>query len=158
MCSLTADRRWTSISVPADAPLWTDDFSNVVAVLNWSYKLDCVRRGGKSGAAGRPGERKARGIRTPLMPILPREPDIFPETLFETGVSADPGFGWWAGYTLPRREKELMRRLHRLEIAFYCPMIQRRSRSPAGRVRTSFNPLFPGYVFILGPEEVRYRA
>ena len=51
-----------------------------------------------------------------------------------------------------------MRRLRRMGVAFYCPLIPRRTRSPAGRERTSFNPLFPGYVFILATEEERYRA
>jgi transcription antitermination factor NusG len=92
------------------------------------------------------------------MPILPQEPDVFPESLFGEEFVLDPAAKWWAIYTLPRREKELMRRLRRLEISFYCPMIKRRSRSAAGRARTSFNPLFPGYVFLLGTEEQRYKA
>jgi hypothetical protein len=26
---------WTPLAVPPDAPLWTDDFSNLVTVLSW---------------------------------------------------------------------------------------------------------------------------
>ena len=89
------------------------------------------------------------------MPILPQEPDIWPENLFD---QASPEGTWWALYTLPRREKDLMRRLLRMEIPFYGPLIKRRSRSPAGRSRTSYVPLFPGYVFLHGSEEQRYRS
>jgi len=61
-------------------------------------------------------------------------------------------------YTLSRREKELMRRLRSIEIPFYCPLIAKKTRSPSGRVRTSHIPLFPGYVFVQGNDEQRYRA
>ena len=92
------------------------------------------------------------------MPILPQEPDIYPDALLEADtLDAAVAYPWWAAYTLPRREKELVRRLRRLGITFYCPMVKKRSRSPAGRVRTSFIPLFSGYVFVSGNEEHRYR-
>ncbi len=93
------------------------------------------------------------------MPILPREPDIYPAELFEQPDAQDAGSEpWWAMYTLARREKELMRRLRGLEISFYGPMIHKRSRSPGGRVRDSYVPLFPSYVFVRGSEEQRQRA
>jgi transcription antitermination factor NusG len=66
--------------------------------------------------------------------------------------------GWWAMYTLARREKELARRLRALEIPHYCPLIRKRFRSPSGRVRESFVPLFPGYVFLCGDQQQRYQA
>ncbi len=92
------------------------------------------------------------------MPILPQEPDIWPENLFaEEAVNTDAGT-WWALHTLPRREKDLMRRLRRMEIPFYGPMVKRRSRSPGGRSRTSYVPLFAGYVFLFGSEEQRYQS
>ncbi len=40
------------------------------------------------------------------MPILPREIDLFPATLFEDRAPTD-GANWWAVHTLSRREKEL---------------------------------------------------
>ena len=93
------------------------------------------------------------------MPILAQETDIYPENLFEVaGQETDPAVYWWALYTLPRREKELMRRLLALEVPFYCPIIPKRNRSPAGRVRTSYVPLFHNYVFIHADEMQRYRA
>lgn len=93
------------------------------------------------------------------MPILPLEPDIFPEDLLDNGGRAEGmGWGWWALYTLPRREKELMRRLRQMGIGHYGPLIKRRTRSPGGRKRVSYVPLFPSYVFLRGAEEDRYRA
>jgi transcriptional antiterminator RfaH len=93
------------------------------------------------------------------MPILPREPDIFPQDLLN-GYEAPPEWeaSWWALHTLPRREKDLVRRLRRLGIPHYSPLIARRSRSPGGRIRTSYVPLFSGYVFVRGGEDQRYHA
>jgi transcriptional antiterminator RfaH len=91
------------------------------------------------------------------MPILAQEPDIFPDTLLDQpSESADDT--WFAMYTLARQEKELMRKLRPLKIAHYGPMIQQRKRSPQGRIRTSYVPLFTGYVFIRGDEVARHNA
>ncbi len=93
------------------------------------------------------------------MPILPHEPDIFPEDLLEADPAGQvPGTKWWALYTLARREKDLVRRLRAMEIPHYGPMIQRRTRSAGGRVRTSYVPLFSGYVFLRGTEEQRAKS
>lgn len=88
------------------------------------------------------------------MPILPREIDLYPADLLECGSDLP----WWVTYTLSRREKELMRQLKRLGIGFYCPLIPKRNRSPSGRVRTSYVPLFPGYVFVQADAEARQLA
>lgn len=90
------------------------------------------------------------------MPILPQEPDLLPETLLDDWQHL-PG-SWWVIYTLARREKELMRRLRTLEIGFYCPLIPRRTRSPGGRTRTSYVPLFANYVFMWGDDAQRQLA
>jgi transcriptional antiterminator RfaH len=100
------------------------------------------------------------------MPILAPEPDIYPADLFdiaEQGAGdpspqSDNGPSWWALYTMSRREKDLMRRLHKQEIPFYCPIIPKRNRSPAGRIRISHVPLFSNYVFVYGDEMQRYLA
>lgn len=93
------------------------------------------------------------------MPILGPEPDLFPADLFDlAAANADPARGWWALYTLSRREKELMRNLLAMEVPFYCPIVPKRYRSPAGRVRTTHLPLFTNYVFLYGDEELRYKA
>ncbi len=51
-----------------------------------------------------------------------------------------------------------MRQLAALELPFYAPIIERRHRSPNGRLRKTYEPLFSNYVFICGDEEVRYKA
>ena len=93
------------------------------------------------------------------MPILPREPDVYPESLLEKSNPELPAdMQWWAVYTLARREKDLMRRLRQMSITHYGPLIKRRRRSPSGRVRHSYVPLFPGYVFLCANEEQRQLA
>lgn len=95
------------------------------------------------------------------MPILGREEDIYPSNLLdeeENSVLSDPDCRWWCVYTMSRREKDLMRKLAKLGIAYYGPVIPKRYRSPNGRLRTSYVPLFPNYVFMWGTEESRYQA
>lgn len=89
------------------------------------------------------------------MPILKPEPDCFPEDLLEHVADDAP---WWACYTRSRQEKQLMRSLRKADIAHYAPIISRRYRSPAGRIRESFIPLFANYVFVCGDEMARYQA
>ena len=65
---------------------------------------------------------------------------------------------WWLAYTKSRQEKQFMRQLRDLEIAHYGPQVAHRRRSPAGRIRTTYAPLFNNYVFICGNDEKRYEA
>ncbi|RMF40123.1 MAG: antitermination protein NusG [Planctomycetota bacterium] len=90
------------------------------------------------------------------MPLLKREPDLFPEDLLDNPASEEKP--WWALYTLSRQEKKLARLLYEQQIPFYAPVIERRYRSRGGRLRTSYEPLFPNYVFVCGDNEVRYNA
>ena len=92
------------------------------------------------------------------MPILAREPDIFPDNLLDEQTLCPAGTEWYAIHTLSRREKDLMRRLRSLKIAHYSPMAETRNRSPSGRIRTSYLPLFRGYVFVRGTEDDRYNT
>ena len=93
------------------------------------------------------------------MPILGREIDVFPEDLLTLSErDAAEGTHWWAVYTRSRQEKELMRGLLSLEIPFYCPIIPHRTRSPAGRTRISYIPLFSNYVFMYCDDYDRYRS
>lgn len=93
------------------------------------------------------------------MPILPSEPDLFPLDLLDQPIAeSQSDVKWWAFYTLARREKELTRRLLGMEIPFYAPMVSKRTRSPGGRTRESFLPLFTSYVFARGTNEERQRA
>lgn len=90
------------------------------------------------------------------MPILKREIDIFPDDLLASDVALSSP--WWAMYTVARQEKKLMRELLKLQVAFYAPVIERRYRSPNGRLRTSYEPLFGNYVFVCGEEQARYQT
>jgi transcription antitermination factor NusG len=93
------------------------------------------------------------------MPILAAEIDMHPEGFLDRpGIGQEDKARWWALYTLSRREKELMRRLRSLDIAFYSPLIPRRSNSPSGRPRVAHVPLFSSYVFVHGEDGERYRA
>ena len=96
------------------------------------------------------------------MPILAAEPDVFPTDLLSQDIlsfneECDES-RWWAVYTRSRQEKQLMRQLFALEIPYYCPIIPNRFRSPSGRMRTSYLPLFANYLFLFGDVLERYRA
>ena len=90
------------------------------------------------------------------MPILGREPDLYPDDLFSSHLALPEDESWFAMYTMARREKELMRQLRALKIAHYGPITAQRTRSPQGRIRISHVPLFTGYVFVRGDEVQRH--
>lgn len=93
------------------------------------------------------------------MPILAREPDLFPEDLLDRlQLGEADGLRWLALHCRPRREKALMRCLQKLQVPFYSPLIARRTTSPSGRGFTSYVPLFSGYVFVCGDGDCRYSA
>lgn len=93
------------------------------------------------------------------MPKLAFEPDLYPDGLLErTDWTNGTEQQWWALYTRSRCEKELMRRLRGFDIPYYGPVIEKRSRSPKGRITSSFIPLFSNYVFVYGDAEQRYQA
>lgn len=91
------------------------------------------------------------------MPILDREDDMWPADLLDVaeGGAGDPTRRWYCAYTLSRREKELVRRLIARQTPCLCPLVPQRRRSPAGRLRTSWVPLFAGYVFLLANDDER---
>ncbi|HXG11629.1 MAG TPA: transcription termination/antitermination NusG family protein [Gemmataceae bacterium] len=92
------------------------------------------------------------------MPILPPEPFLFPDDLF-----ADPGCRptdtqrWLVLHTRPRAEKALARRFLARSLPFFLPLFAKRGRC-RGRLFTSYLPLFPGYIFLLGDAETRLEA
>jgi len=99
------------------------------------------------------------------MPILPKQRDVFPAGLLDGGeddplgtAAASGDAHWVAFYTLARREKDLMRKLEAASVPFYAPLIRRRLHTAGGRVRHSFVPLFPGYVFAPVDDEQRRDA
>ena len=57
------------------------------------------------------------------MPILAPELSLYPADLFDRAEAAtDPDAHWWALYSMPRQEKQLMRRLA-LATPFYSPVV-----------------------------------
>jgi transcriptional antiterminator RfaH len=93
------------------------------------------------------------------MPFLQHEPSAFPDDLFSSEqLAIDPQSSWWCFTTHPRAEKAVARRLYAQRVPFFCPTIIKRFRSPSGRLRQSYVPLFPGYLFVAGDESHRLAA
>lgn len=88
------------------------------------------------------------------MPILKREPDLYPEGLFDLRLETYP---WLVAHVKSRQEKALARYLQPLGIPYYLPQREQKIRR-AGRSFVSFLPLFPGYLFLRGLDDVRYLA
>src|SRR2546428_14121161 len=85
------------------------------------------------------------------MPILKREPDAFPESIFEM---TSP---WWVAHLRSRQEKLLARYLREHQVPFYLPQMEKRVRR-SGRTFVSYLPLFAGYVFFRGGREEKLRG
>jgi transcription antitermination factor NusG len=85
------------------------------------------------------------------MPLLPKEPDILPETIFDL---REP---WCVAHVRSRQEKVLARHLAQRQVAFYLPQTEK-SAARGGRTFTSHVPLFPGYVFFRGAAAARQAA
>ncbi len=88
------------------------------------------------------------------MPVLNKEPSLFPETLLDPTVTADEIGNWMVLYTKPRQEKSLARDLLRQRISFYLPLVKKTLQYGQRRL-FSHAPLFGGYVFMHGAEAER---
>ncbi len=91
------------------------------------------------------------------MPILGKEPSIYPDGLLD-GVGLDEdGRRWRVLYAKARQEKALARELFQWGVPFYLPLIPKEAVT-RGRRTASHIPLFTGYVFLHGDEHERLRA
>jgi transcriptional antiterminator RfaH len=81
------------------------------------------------------------------MPLLPMQPFVFPDGIFADESAQAPPSRWCVLHTRPRAEKALARRLISREHAFFLP-IHKHTWRHAGRLLTSYLPLFPGYLFL----------
>ncbi len=93
------------------------------------------------------------------MPILAAQIDTLPGDLLDEGYQqGNADSAWWVLQLRPRTEKKLMSRLTRQGVRFHCPLFEKQYRSPAGRSRTSYLPVFNGYVFLFGGWDDRHFA
>jgi len=118
-----------------------------------------MTRKDRSAAASRQAVRGGINIAyaalfAPVMPLLPKEIDLFPDELF--ALPAD-GFSWHVAHVRSRQEKVLARALLERRIPFYLPQVERMTERASRRFR-SFVPLFAGYVFVRGDERARQAA
>jgi len=92
------------------------------------------------------------------MPLLPPEPYLFPDGLFDISKPAPSAERrWWVLHTRPRQEKSLARQMLDAQVPFYLPLISRRLPI-RGRMLTSYVPLFGGYVFSWATWDERIQA
>jgi transcriptional antiterminator RfaH len=89
------------------------------------------------------------------MPLLRLEPFAFPEDLLESALESSGN--WWVLHTKPRAEKSLARQLLARRSPYFLPLYHRKWRT-GGRLRSSYLPLFPGYLFLRGDSQDRLRA
>jgi transcription antitermination factor NusG len=83
-------------------------------------------------------------IQAASMPILRKESDIYPETLFEMPTDEAP---WEIAHLRSRQEKAVARILLDSGMPFYLPQV-RQTTKRSGRTFVSHLPLFPGYIFL----------
>jgi transcriptional antiterminator RfaH len=92
------------------------------------------------------------------MPLLAAEPRAFPDNLLsDHATHAERSGCWWVLYTRARMEKTLVRKLRAQDVSFYLPLYEHTLTS-GGRKRSSYLPLFTGYVFLYGDESARVTA
>lgn len=87
------------------------------------------------------------------MPILPEEPSVHPNNLFDGDLLVpDTGRCWRVMHTRPRQEKMLARFLLARGVPYFLPCSQRRHLI-RGKMYTSFLPIFSGYLFLYGNDD-----
>lgn len=92
------------------------------------------------------------------MPILPAEPEYYPDDLWSAHLGRPPVGRWWCLHVKPRQEKSVARHLLFRRVGYFLPQAWHESRTPAGRRIRSLIPLFPGYLFLHGDDEARLEA
>lgn len=91
------------------------------------------------------------------MPILDKEPNLYPDSLLREDENWTSDRHWWVLYTKARQEKALARNLCGQEIPFYLPLVKKRSVC-LSRTLHSHVPLFSGYVFLYGSDDERVQS
>jgi len=88
-----------------------------------------------------------------MLKLEENPPILFPEGL---ALESIPG-QWYVAHTKARNEKALAWSLHHWNIAYFLPLIPKKTRRK-GRLYQSLLPLFGGYLFFCGEQEKRYIA
>ena len=93
------------------------------------------------------------------MPIRGPEPQCFPDDLLlgAAGPPTEDERCWWVVHTKARQEKSVARELLDREIPYFLPQVPKTS-VVSGRRRTSYLPIFTGYVFVYGSESQRHQS
>jgi hypothetical protein len=91
------------------------------------------------------------------MPVLPPEPTVCPQDLFDIDPQPSDERRWWAVHTRPRAEKSLARKVRSHGVSYFLPLHRRRpNRQGSGPIAQL--PLFPSYLFVFGDADDRLRA
>lgn len=91
------------------------------------------------------------------MPTSPSDITSPPQNLFFPQGEASESNRWWVLHTKSRAEKVVAELLARKQVSHFLPMYKHQTRVQR-RTVTSYQPLFPGYVFLLGGPEERLVA
>jgi transcriptional antiterminator NusG len=104
---------------------------------------------------------RSAGRNAPGRCVVGARPNLYPaDLLVDRGATCEDRrttsekCAWWLAHTLPRQEKALAAALYARDVAFYLPLVTRKSLS-RGRTRVAQIALFPGYVFVCGNEDDR---
>jgi len=81
-----------------------------------------------------------------------------PDSIAERGLLINGASGWFAVYTLSRREKQVARHMDVQSIEHFLPLTKRRRRWKNGCTMTVEEPLFPSYLFVQMDQTTRTRV
>lgn len=88
-----------------------------------------------------------------MLKIEENPPILYPETDSLESISGR----WWVAHTKSRNEKSLAWFLQKWQVPYFLPLRENVTSSRGKKYKTLL-PLFSGYVFFNGDEEIRYRA
>jgi transcription antitermination factor NusG len=91
------------------------------------------------------------------MPVLEKEPTVWPSNLFESKPSVAADAEWCVLHTRSRTEKSVARYLRGESLSYFLPQHEQ-ARTYQRRTVRSYLPLFPGYVFAHIDEESVFRC
>jgi transcriptional antiterminator RfaH len=88
-----------------------------------------------------------------MLKITDNPPILYPEVESLEEISGQ----WWVAHTKSRNEKAFAWNLQQMNIPYFLPMREKLTLRRGKKLR-SLLPLFSGYVFFSGDEEIRYKS